>query len=425
MSEEFSRDPFDENLRKLLAFAAEGSQPFVESPVPAVLDAVRERRAHECRRRRKAFFVGAAAAMALIVAGIALLRRPTGGTLPAVQVRKLYGILTLGDGPEARGLENAGILRPGEWLQTHSGSEAVVTLGDGSSIAVRPRSRLQVQEAQGAARVLLQEGSVGIEVRKQPKGRTFKVETSVARVSVVGTELDVYAGKRPDCTSRTQVDVRAGLVKMEAAGQTLELPASTEGVAEDGLAPVRLAMTPEVNEMRRLIRETSTRAGKLRVEAGSPLILDFNRVGAATVWRILDVEGQPDKVTLKIAPGIAAALDRAQAFTLDGAPLPVASGGDMMQVDLSSLASGPSRMPQIILKIPEVTGLFQSAGGGRFEYRGRPSAKPLLKLLQFRLPESARVDEAAPQAFETRTELGRLILTVAAQAEGPNIFQGE
>lgn len=422
MSTESVFDPFDENLRKLLAAAAEEPQPFVATRlIPSVLQEVRTQRSRKHWRRRVAFSIAAAAAVALIVGGITMLRRPLTAPSPVAQVETLYGIVTLSDGNNVRSLNNAGSLHADEWLQTHCGSEAAVTLGDGSRIVLRPRSRLQVQEGKDNVRLRLREGSIGVEAHKQPPGRRLRIETPAAQIEVVGTRLDVRTVERPDGTLQTRVAVASGEVTMESARKAIVIRANNEGIADEGKPPERRSLTDEVNELVRLIERARTLAAESRVPTGPPAIVDFNVDGTATLWTVASIQNKGAQTLRECVLRSQYALFGAQAFTLEGAPVPVAADGNELHFDLSGCSLKPGATANVILKLPGVTGLFTAKETGVFQFSCPTNSSAALSLIQFRLPGCARLEESLPAPIEIRRAMSRLIITLSSRCTLPNL----
>jgi hypothetical protein len=111
---------------------------------------------------------------------------------------------------------------------------------------------------------------------------------------------------------------------------------------------------------------------------------------------------------------------QARAYSVDGIEIPSEGSGEVLRLDLSkatrALASG-----YLILKVPGVGGLFEATGEDRYECALPASDSDLPSLIQVHLPESARIENAAPAPTGTTTERNKLIITVAASARLPQI----
>jgi hypothetical protein len=362
----------------------------------------------------------------MLAAGIVTFFSGRSETATPARAQNVYGLVTVSDGRNARSMEAVGALRPDEWLQTHSGSEAAVMLADGSRIAVRPRSRLQVQETRSGAKVLLQAGSVGIEASGQPKGKTLRIETPVARVEVVGTRLDVRLVEKPDGTNETRVVVSSGEVKLESDEKAVVIWPNDEGIAAEGKPPVRRSLTDEVNEMVRLIQREKELAERSGVPAGRPMILDFNVDGTATVWTVVSIRNGSAESEQKYSLHSGRAISAAEAFTLEGAPVSVTAGSGDLHFDFSARPLKAGETTELIAKLSGVGGLFDAKGPASFEFSSPASGSPGLSLLQFRLPEGARIEEVFPPPIETRRAMSRTIVTLAGNAALPDLFgQGQ
>ena len=81
---------------------------------------------------------------------------------------------------------------------------------------------------------------------------------------------------------------------------------------------------------------------------------------------------------------------------------------------MSSAPVSPGEETALIVKIPDVRGLFPEQGPGVHELSLSAADFDVLSLVQFRLPASARIEELRPPPMETRRSLSRLVITVAA-----------
>lgn len=136
-------------------------------------------------------------------------------------------------------------------VQAAPGSAEVIALPDGSTVTLAAGSRLTYAKRFGTLLgspderqvALVGEAAFDVESGDAP----FVVETFNASVEVVGTRFAVRAHWRE---AETRVTVEEGVVRVEAAGETVELTAAeTTTVAGDDTAPT----TPEVADPARAL----------------------------------------------------------------------------------------------------------------------------------------------------------------------------
>jgi len=168
------------------------SDPGESSPTNASVQSRRTRRTPRHRSGRSRIptriVVSIVAVCLLAAAGLALLRGPT--TSPA-------------EAPEPR------------VVSTEPGERTTITLADGSSVMLNADSRLTVAAAYGNERRSLQlDGEAYFEAEP---GVPFVVETSGARVRVIGTSFDVRSYEREETLS---VVVTEGKVGVDPEGDT-------------------------------------------------------------------------------------------------------------------------------------------------------------------------------------------------------------
>lgn len=240
---------------------------------------------------------------------------------------------------------------------------------------------------------------------------------------MLGTKLDVDLIRRPDGGKRTRVSVTSGVVELESAGEKVRLLPNMEGIADEARPPVARSLTAEVNEMIRLIEKTQAMASKAKVPKGPPAIIDFNDDASATVWTIVSIEnptnGELNRYRLKC--GLADA--EIKVFTLEGASLSLGTQDGRWQVDLSYAPVPPGGRTELIVRVSDVRGLFESVRQGVFEFKRKRATSPLLSLFQFRLPHSALVERAEPRRIETRATLSRLVVTIAGDSLLPDLVE--
>jgi transmembrane sensor len=110
-----------------------------------------------------------------------------------------------------------------EGAQLETAADALsVTLVDGSSLKVEPRSRVEVGERNPSAlKLVLARGRIACDVTHKP-GRSFVVAAGGVEVRVVGTRFSV-ANEAADSGRRVEVRVERGTVEVRGAGPDAEV----------------------------------------------------------------------------------------------------------------------------------------------------------------------------------------------------------
>lgn len=436
---------FEKNLVRLLKAApveradAAASEPWVR----AVLAEVRQERDNRAARRRPWWrsravaWSSALAAAALVLVVFAAWRLlapgngPGNGNIGQVgQVRAVYGLVAMETGapaaagqsagqPSAVGTDKWAAIGRGTRVRTRWGSQAEILLADQSRLLSRSQTTLELESGRQGEKVFLREGWLSVEAAKQRRGKVLRIETPGALVSVLGTKFDVHLVQKPSGRSQTRVSVAEGRVELESAGRKVFLPPNTEGVADEGLAPERRCLTPEVNELLRLAGLNEKLAREQGLSAGSPAIVEFHADATATVWLLARPQGgeKGKMVTLRLKGETSGA----EAYTLEGEPLGVSLAGDKLQVRLGGAGMEAKADGRLILKLSGVKGLFLPRGSGSFEAAAAGGEAPELSLYQFRLPDTARIDQIEPRPIETVRSLSRQAVTLALRAKGPEL----
>ncbi|MHC4618229.1 MAG: FecR domain-containing protein [Planctomycetota bacterium] len=360
------------------------------------------------------------AAAAVIVASVIWFSPPEPARVVG-RVSNLYGIVTLKNGglPE-KVVETADIL-PGQWVEVLSGSKAGILLKDQSTLSPQPRTLFQINDKGNGLDILLQRGAVAIEAAKQPPGRSLTIRTDGSQIRVLGTRLDVRLVRKPDGTRRTRVSVTSGSVELESSGKKVLLLPNTEGIADEGEAPVRRSANLQVNEMIRLFDKNNELAAQSNVEAGLPVIIDFMGGSSATIWTIVPWEKLQATGTGPYSLKLKSPALEVEAFTLDGVALDVHGKGNVLQIDPADALTRSPGPGYIILKIPNIIGLFEADDEDAFQFDSTPSDASIVTLFQFRLPESAYIGEISPQPVEMERKLNRLVFTIAANSRAPDV----
>jgi ferric-dicitrate binding protein FerR (iron transport regulator) len=442
MNEKTPKDIPKENIERLIASSVSQPEPeFQRKLRAAVLDELRERpilrrnRPPQTLRWAAALLTAAAVLVAFVVWSISDMGQRAdfsveepgspavpGGARHGGQVRNLYGLVFLQNGQSPQQVDKTANVEVGQWVETHSGSEAVILLPDDSEFAVRPRSRVQIADKSNGARLVMQRGRLRLDVAKQPPGESLTVETPGAKITVLGTRLDVHVVQKPDGRKQTRVSVFSGEVELESAGRKVSLLPNMEGVANDGEPPRTRSLTAEVNEVIHLVEKTKDLAAESNLATGHPSIVEFYGDGSATIWTVLVVPNTTEADLRSYTFSYGTTTAAVEAYSLDGARLPVVSAGDAWQVDMSMAPVPPGGEAALIVELSDVEGVFQDRGFGTHEFASPTNSSGKLSLVQFRLPASARIEQLSPEPIETRKTLSRLLITVAVDGQISDIL---
>jgi ferric-dicitrate binding protein FerR (iron transport regulator) len=414
MKSDSRQDIFEENLSKMLNSAMKKvDSAFEEGLTKAVLTEVNKQRSAV---RYRLFFkkMSFAAAAVIVIAAIWLTHQ--GPVESLGQVRNLYGIVTVSNGNAREKVIETADIRPEQWIETLSGSRAEILLKDKSKLLPAPRTVRQINNGKDGQQILLQRGFVAIEAAKQPLGKSLTIKTDGSQVRVLGTSLDVRLVKKPDGSKRTRVSVASGSVELESSGEKVLLPANTEGIADEGKTPVKRPSNLEVSEIVRLFNKNNELAIQSNVNAGLPAIIDFKGGSTAAVWTMVPYEKLEETGAGQYLLKLKYPASGARVFTLEGTELPVSNQGRNVQIDFSSLDVDPSQINQLVLKLPEIKGIFQSGEGSIIHFDRPAGSYPTVTLFQFRLPELASIEQIHPEPIETARKLNKLVITVATDS---------
>jgi TolA-binding protein len=136
-----------------------------------------------------------------------------------------------------------------EGAQLETAADALaVTLGDGSSLKVEPRSRVEVRDRTAASlKLVLARGRIACDVTHR-EGRSFVVAASGVEVRVVGTRFTV-ANEEAEAGRRVEVRVERGVVEVLGAdGEIVRVAAGhswSQVTKTEALAPPETAAEPE------------------------------------------------------------------------------------------------------------------------------------------------------------------------------------
>ena len=415
MKSDSQQDIFEENLSKMLNSAMKkADSAFEEDLTKAVLKEVDKQRS---TLRYRLFFKRMSLAAAAAVIVIAAIRFANQDPAESVgQVRNIYGIVTVNNGNASEKVIETADIRHGQWIETLSGSKAEILLKDKSKLLPAPRTILQINNGKDGHQILLQRGFVAIEAAKQPPGKSLTIKTDGSRVRVLGTNLDVRLIKRPNGSKRTRVSVTSGSVELESSGEKVLLSANTEGIADEGKAPVKRPSNLEVSEMVRLLNKNIEIAIRSSVDPGLPAIIDFKGGSSAAVWAMVPFEKLEESKAGHYLLKVKYPTFGARVFTLEGTELPVSTQGRNLQIDFSGLDVNPSQIDQLVLHLPEIKGIFQSGEGNIIHFDRPAGSYPIVTLFQFRLPELANIEQIYPEPIETARKLNKLLITVATDS---------
>jgi hypothetical protein len=414
MKNDSQQDIFEENLSRMLNSSIKKTDSaFEKNLIKSVLAEVNKQRSEV---RYRLFFkkLSLAAAAAIVIAAIWFANQ---GPVESVgHLRNIYGIVTLSNGNTSEKVIETADIRNGQWIETLSGSKAEILLKDNSRLLPAPRTVLQINNGKDGHQILLQRGSVAIEAAKQPSGKSFTIRTDGSKVRVLGTRLDVRLIRKPDGSKRTRVSVASGSVELESSGKKVLLSANTEGIADEGKTPVRRPSNLEVSEIVRLFNKNKELARKSNIKAGSPTIIDFKGGSTANVWAMVPYEKLKKTNAGHYLLKLKHPASGARIFTLEGTELPVSNQGQNLQIDFSSLDIDESQIDQLVLHLPEIKGIFHSDDGNVIRFDRPSGSHPIVNLVQFRLPESANIEQIHPEPVETARKLNKLLITVATDS---------
>jgi ferric-dicitrate binding protein FerR (iron transport regulator) len=176
--------------------------------------------------------VAAAAALLLVIAGVALYLARTGeDRAPAEHDRIATGGSPAAVSVMVRHISSAGVktgelaLSSGDELPAAAGARTLVQLGRDKIGLDEPGQAVLAQADEGSVRLKLLAGTIACEVATRAGGRSFVVETGEAIVRVVGTRFMV---SRADETTTVVVD--EGVVEVQREGAQPETTSAGQGL---------------------------------------------------------------------------------------------------------------------------------------------------------------------------------------------------
>ncbi|GMR22036.1 MAG: FecR domain-containing protein [Acidobacteriota bacterium] len=138
------------------------------------------------------------------------------------------------------------LLREGDEIRTWSGSGVRILFEDGNYVFVNSHTKVKVvslgeMPAQASSRlqILLKEGSIWSQIKKQLKGR-FEIRTSTANTIIRGTNFRV----KVEPGDATRLEVLEGTVDFEVAGAPVSVGSQQGALTNGDGAPVSLVTLP-------------------------------------------------------------------------------------------------------------------------------------------------------------------------------------
>ncbi len=188
-------------------------------------------------------------------------------------------------------------LSRGERLRTARGAGAVLRLPDGSSVEMRERSELSVNENTSGTRIDLERGNIIVQAAKQTDHKLF-VATDGVMVSVTGTIFSINSG-----TKGARVSVIEGQVGVNYNGKDQVLGAGRQVTTHPSIERIALqdeiAWSRDAERYRKMLEAIRDQVDQLTVMPG-------NRYST----RLLDL--MPENTVLYVAiPNISETLSRA------------------------------------------------------------------------------------------------------------------
>jgi hypothetical protein len=419
MKNDDKSNAFDRNLAKIFSSGRGQASPDFER---RLLDAVGQQVRQQRRwRLQKRWFVGVSAAAAVLILAILIVpHNPLDSDDPIGLVTDIRGLVVLRNGERSEAIAGQRDIHARQWVQTQSGTTAQVVLTDQSTLTPQPRTAMQLDRQRHGHIVRLEKGAVAIEAHKQPPGQYLTVQTPGSAIKILGTRLDVRVVEKPTGIKQTRVYLHSGSVELTSAGASALLLPGMVGVAEEGQAPWGESDLLEVNELRRLLRDTRQRAAQTDAKANMPMILDY--VGS-TAWIVVPLNrfnaesGNIYSLQLKYpAYGV-------KAYTLEGATIETRAEGRLIHADFSSWADHAGKVGNIVLRIPNATGLVRVNSDRSGEFILPAATSPSVTLLQLCLPKWAKVRALTGEIVEVSERLGRQVVTLRAESEALQLYE--
>ncbi len=430
MNEKSPSTPYEKNLERLLKSSVPHPDvALTERMLRAVSEEIARGRSVRpvARQRTRVVYWSSALAAAAVMLAIMIVWNPfNAAQLSTGKVRAVYGLVALEEDHVSTDLHQKTPkstdkweeVRPGAWIHTRWGSRAEVLLSDRSRIISLPHSVFRLVNDRKGATIVLKQGWLNIEAARQAPGKVLHVETPGVRIAILGTKLDVHLVHKPDGRVQTRVSVAEGRIEMESGGQRISLPANTEGFADEGSLPQRRSLTPEINELFRLLQWNEQLATQAGLRNGLPSIINFQGDGTANIWSVVSLPASAKQTSKTCLLRLNEDVAEAEAFTLQGSPLSVKNDGRTLEIQMLDASLTPGENNDIIIKLSGINGIFTARGKGVFEFVHSVSDPGVVSLVQFRLPESAEIEEIRPAPIEKAKFYSRQSITVPAHIRG-------
>jgi len=410
-----NQDMLEKNLAAMFEKSSNQISPEFEHRLLASVG--QEVRRQRRLRMHKRWFVRVSAAAAVLILAILLVPH---GDEPIGTITDIRGLVILRNGKRLEAVEGQRLVHPRQWIQTQSGTTADVVLSDQSRLTPHPRTAIQLDRERHGHTVRLEKGTVAIEAQKQPPGQYLKVETPGAAIKVLGTSLEVRVVEKPTGVKQTHVHLRSGSVELASGGLSTRLLPGMVGIAEEGRAPQSISSIREVNELRRLLQDTRTRAARTKAQANMPAIVDYVN---STVWTVVPLSDFTDDGANTYSLRLAYPAFGVRACTLEGATLETRAAGRVLYLEMSPELQTAGSVDSVVLRIPNATGLVHMNSDQAGEFALPAAASPSVTLLQLCLPRFAKVDAVAGEIIDTTERLDRLVVTLAADAQALQLYE--
>jgi len=411
------KDLFEDNLDKMLAEGLDMPKAdFPDRLAEAVLAEVR-REHHRRAGRRWLCRISAAAAVVVVVVSVTILCR--GGLQPLGRIEDVQGVVLLSESGRSRPAAASANVHARQTIRTLSGSKATIQLADQSWLRPAPRTVLQLDRKSHGTEVLLEKGTLSLQVASQSHGRYMSVRTPSARLKILGTELDVRLATKPDGTQRTTVNVHSGAVEMGSGDQRALLLPGTVGIADRGSPLLRRAACFEVNLLNDLMAKTEALARQSGEERGPPTIVDA--VGAV-LWVVVSLDQFEAAGNDCYSTRLRLSAFGVRAYTLEGAAVEATSQGRMLRLNFGGRPPSAPPVERVVLAIPRVAGLLTVDEDGSCAFIKDAGESNRLTLYQFHVPSSMIAQAIHGDIVDTTERFGKTIVTVAAHSRLLQIF---
>lgn len=238
------------------------------------------------RRRVVAILSGLAACLA-IIAVYALLQNSTKTENAIIATVEEARGATCRSGDQVTELQKGAPVRSGEII--HTTDFASIHFPDGTRVAVDEHSDVTFSLNGGAKHIDLHNGLIELSVSKQPAGKPLVVQSSNAKVTVVGTKFQVEASQQ-----YTEVEVREGIVRLESTqgGKTSVETKAGELARVDEHGEISNQLRPEARDIKNAGNAIVYWDGKKRVhiEGCSRLSVDPKELAKLSRMTLAEAE---------------------------------------------------------------------------------------------------------------------------------------